>query len=165
MKSYDTGILFYLQKIPYLRLLYRQYKNDIDNNEDMANQIVDETNKEKYSEILNSVMQKIEQISIANNVKIMVLYHPQLILNKDGSVSPSTDNAYLEIFEKSCSKNNIFFVDMADVFVDEYKANHVLPHGFSNTAVGAGHLNKNGHKMVANELFKQINKISGGGSI
>ena len=34
--------------------------------------------------------------------------------------------------------------------------NHILPHGFSNTSVGSGHLNKEGHAMVAEAIYHRI---------
>jgi hypothetical protein len=53
-------------------------------------------------------------------------------------------------------------MDMTGAFTEEYKRSHVLPHGFANTAVGAGHLNKNGHRIIAAELFRQIHETMPG---
>jgi hypothetical protein len=176
LPSFDSGIASYLQRMPYLRLGYRQVKfftglhvvdmlKIFERKNTGSGNVANIFDEKEYSEMLDLLMNRIGQISADNGLKLIIFRHPQLILNKDSSVSPSTDNEYLEIFKKSCSENNIYFVDMTDIFIDEYKTNYILPHGFSNTAVGTGHLNKNGHKMIANELFKQINKIAGGGSI
>jgi hypothetical protein len=164
--SYDSGIVFRLQKIPYLRLLYSQYKSLRGNNDDeIPEQVPDIFDKEKYSELLTMVMQRLNQISINNNIKLIIFYHPHLVLNKDGSASTNTDTEYLELFKTACGSNGIYFINMTGAFTEEYKSNHVLPHGFANTAVGVGHLNKNGHRIIAAELFRQINETTPGSAI
>jgi hypothetical protein len=156
--SYDSKILFYLQKIPYLRLLYSQYKNSVDNKdqETISASAPDMASKEAYSEILNRVMNKLHQLSINHKVNILIFYHPHLVLTKDGDASVETDTEYRALFKKACTDHALYFVDMTDVFLETYKNYHILPHGFANTAVGVGHLNKNGHTIIANELFRQI---------
>ncbi|GHU15303.1 hypothetical protein FACS1894163_01530 [Spirochaetia bacterium] len=164
--SYDSGIIFHLQKIPYLRLLYKQYKDLRGHNEDeIQEQVPDVLDKDQYSILLDTVMRRINQISINNNIKPILFYHPHLTLNKDGSASANTNNEYLDAFKAACINNGIYFFDMTAVFMEEYQTNHILPHGFANTAVGAGHLNKNGHRIIANELFRRINEIEKGGSL
>jgi hypothetical protein len=166
--SYDSKIMFFLQKIPYLRLLYLQYKNFTGNNEEGENvpaQVPIQFNREEYSRILDGVMKKVHQISMYNNIKTIIFYHPHLTLNKDGSALVSTNDEYLAIFENACRDNGIYFIDMTDVFLKEYKKNHILPHGFANTAIGTGHLNKNGHRLIADALFYRINEIKKDGSI
>jgi hypothetical protein len=164
--SYDSGILFHLQKISYLRLLYNQYKNMKGNSEDEVQERVPGIfDKEQHFILLDTVMHRINQISIDNNIKPIIFYHPHLSLNNDGPASVNTDNEYLNAFKTACVNNDIYFIDMTDAFMQEYQANHILPHGFANTAVGAGHLNKNGHRIIANELFRRINEIEKGGSI
>ncbi|GHU00054.1 hypothetical protein FACS1894142_8100 [Spirochaetia bacterium] len=164
--SYDNGILFYLQKIPYVRLLYHQYKGINGNNEDEAqDQVPDVFDKDQYAILLDTVMQRLNQISGANDITPIIFYHPHLSLNKDGSAVADTDNEYLAAFKDACDNNGIQFIDMTGAFMREYQTNHVLPHGFANTAVGVGHLNKDGHRIIAGELFRRINEIEQGGSI
>jgi hypothetical protein len=166
LPSYDKGIVFRLQKIPYLRLLYKQYKSIQGNNEDeLPEQVSDILDKEKYPELLDTVMQRLNKISSNSNIKLTIFYHPHLLLNKDGSASANTDTEYLELFKTACGNNGIYFIDMTGAFTEEYKRSHTLPHGFANTAVGAGHLNKNGHKIIAEELFRQINQVTTGSTI
>ena len=45
---------------------------------------------------------------------------------------------------------------MDDVFLAEYTASYTLPHGFSNTLLGSGHLNADGHRMVAETLYEVV---------
>ena len=45
---------------------------------------------------------------------------------------------------------------MTDSFRDLYATEHHLAHGFINTAVGSGHLNKYGHRVIAEKLAEVI---------
>lgn len=65
---------------------------------------------------------------------------------------------YLTVFGDLCQEQGILFLDMTDIFVQKYEENHILPHGFTNTHVGAGHLNKHGHEMIAKSLANVITK-------
>jgi hypothetical protein len=164
--SYDNKIMFFLQKIPYLRLLYNQYKNLAGRSEEedfQQNGI--EFDRGKISVALDGVMKKLSMVKREHGIKIIIFYHPHFILNNNGSISENTVYEYQQTFENACNNNNILFVNMSNVFTEEYNNNHTLPHGFSNTVVGSGHLNKKGHMLIANELFRQINNIEKNGSI
>jgi hypothetical protein len=58
--------------------------------------------------------------------------------------------------DEACKSNNILFIDMSDIFLSKYEKEYILPHGFSNSAVGAGHLNADGHSMIAEKLVRVI---------
>jgi hypothetical protein len=164
--SYDNKVMFFLQKIPYLRLLYSQYKHFVGNDEENEPKKSDTVfDKTTYTTILDTVMKKLYQVSIEHDIKIIIFYHPYLILDNNGSVSEDTVYEYLEIFKNACLGNDIIFLNMADCFFEEYNNNYILPHGFSNTVIGMGHLNKNGHRLIANRLFRKINIIEKDGSI
>lgn len=47
-------------------------------------------------------------------------------------------------------------MDMTDEFKALYEEKHILAHGFVNTAVGRGHLNKYGHRVIAQTLAEKI---------
>lgn len=68
----------------------------------------------------------------------------------------NTDNLYLDCFASTCEDLGIVFVDMTDSFKDLYATEHQLAHGFINTAVGSGHLNKYGHRVIAEKLAEVI---------
>jgi hypothetical protein len=172
LPSFDHGLLSTLQKFPYLRLGYRQIKfftglHVVDtlaifNDDSPTIDTDDSNNNTTYSELLDSVMERISLIAANHGIKLIVFRHPRLTLNENGTASVDSDNKYVRQFRKACSDNGIYFLDMAEPFMREYKSNYILPHGFFNTAVGVGHLNKNGHKTVAYELFKYMNEISRG---
>ena len=46
--------------------------------------------------------------------------------------------------------------EVRGVEVEEYENEAVLPYGFTNTSIGSGHLNKNGHAMIAESLYEII---------
>ena len=163
----NTGILVYLlQKMPYLRLIYSQYRPFLERNNNDNNNINDDDESqqsinalpdtENYSDILDAAIRKMRRLSVDNGIKIIIFYNPPLTLKKDGSEFESIKNDYLKIYEDVCYNNNVTFINMYEVFSDEYKNNYKLPYGFFNTHVGAGHLNRNGHRLIANKLFRQI---------
>ncbi|GHU54240.1 hypothetical protein FACS189442_0190 [Spirochaetia bacterium] len=155
----------FLKNILYIRLLLNQVKLFRDMANKGKSEGLDEFKKDDYLENINMIMQRLNQTTIENNTKLIIFYHPHLTLNKDGSASANTDDEYLDAFKTACINNGIYFIDMTAVFMEEYQTNHILPHGFANTAVGAGHLNENGHRMIAKELFRGINEIEKGGSL
>jgi hypothetical protein len=175
LSSFDQGVLSYLQKIPYLRLGYRQIKiltglhvvdmlNFSKKDNSKAEEDSNIINWGHMAILLDSLMVRTRKICIDNEIDFIIVYHPHLTIQKNGSVS--TDyNEYLTKLRNACHNNGIYFIDMTDIFIEEYNNNHILPHGFSNTTIGAGHLNKNGHRLIANELFRQINIMEKDGSI
>ena len=58
-----------------------------------------------------------------------------------------------------CYQNGLNFIDMSNRYQEEYKKNYTVPSGFINTAVASGHINKHGHRMIAEELYKAIEEI------
>ena len=45
---------------------------------------------------------------------------------------------------------------MSQQFLDYYRQNNILLHGFSNTHIGEGHYNKYGHAVIADVLYNTI---------
>ena len=63
-----------------------------------------------------------------------------------------------ELFDRACKENGIVYINMYDIYDREYEARHVLPYGFSNTRLGYGHLNEEGHQMTADTLLPFLEK-------
>lgn len=61
-----------------------------------------------------------------------------------------------ELFKEMCAQNDIIYYNMGEDYKREYQQNCVLPYGFANTRPGAGHLNREGHRMVADALYELI---------
>lgn len=186
--SYSGGIVGFLQKNPYLRLLnaqrgiFMEGKQDILNTGifNQANRINEEilsnenngmslyvaarakanskvSREAEYNkDMVNKLLQKMNNVARLSGAEIIIVYHPRTELDEDGSLLLMNDSTELSNFKRTCEDNSIFFLDMSDRFLEEYTKNYVLPNGFSNTHIGSGHMNKYGHAMMADELYKLI---------
>ena len=65
-------------------------------------------------------------------------------------------------FAELCADENIIFIDMTEEFVSLYEEQHILAHGFVNTTVGRGHLNRYGHASIAKRLAEVIEEGNDG---
>ncbi len=154
LESSNLGIIGSLQKLPYLRLLYFQYKNT----SKIENKVLPVENKENNSDLLNEFLKKVMSVCREYDVKPIIFFHPSLLINRNGEPYTDTNERQLQLFKEACENQNIIFVDMTEDFKDNYSENYRLPHGFYNTSAGKGHLNKYGHKMIAERLYKIINE-------
>ncbi len=160
--SYDSGVIYELQKITPFKLFYSQLENvdfppkiNIKKAQADNNSIKEEAAVKSYSHYDN-IMQYIRRVSEENGVEVIIFYHPALELDKNGEVFTYEDKDDTKHFRDSCKNNGIVFVDMTEEFTDLYKNEHKLPNGFINTSLGKGHLNKYGHQVVARQLSKVI---------
>lgn len=142
---------------PLLRTLYRQYMNLTgEEHQELYADYIPEDTMARYEEVLTQTFIMLKNEADARGVELIVYYHPHLTLNFDGSVTPATQAQCLEAFARSCEAAEVEFIDMTDIFVAEYVENDILPHGFNNTPAGTGHLNPEGHRMIAEEIFRVI---------
>ena len=167
--SSANPILIFLQKIPFVRCVYYQIdkmgfgvkntNNTVPKAEAVKVQAKNTNNLDsgnEYDEALNLLMKNLNSVAKKNGVKIIILLNPNLNINKNGEVIPQNISRKAESFENACRNNGIEFLNMHDAFAEIYNETYHLPHGFSNTAVGEGHLNKYGHKAVAEALCEYI---------
>lgn len=171
--SSANPIVIFLQKIPFVRCAYYQLdkmgigaKNTNNNvpkpqaaKADVSVQQSTSDLLEEYKSALNSVLKETGSVAQKNGIKLIFLYNPDLKINKNGEVIPQTQSEKSEIFMSACRDNGIEFLNMYDAYAENYSKTCRLPHGFSNTAVGKGHLNKFGHVLIANELYEFILKL------
>ncbi len=161
IESYDSGIVYMFQKyIPALKTMYKQFSNwkavDANQTESLASDTILEQ-EENYEEILYDFLLKAKSSAQKSGSKLIIFYHPEIKID-------SSTNAYTEIFDKkkfelfgkTCDELDIIYVDMTQTFKNMYEQEHILPYGFSNTAVGAAHLNKHGHRAITDDLIKAI---------
>lgn len=166
--SSANPIIVFLQKIPFLRRVYSQIDNlgvDLknsgnvtDKNTQTAQEPVNNKsdNNESYEDALNRLLKKISGTAKENGVKLIIFHHSSLNIDENGNVIPREITEKSRVFESLCTENGIVYFDMYDSFSEYYNQNYRLPHGFSNTAVGEGHLNKYGHEVIANKLYELI---------
>lgn len=151
--SNNRGIIGFLQKNPFIRLAYEQISSFVNNgnNENQTNNILFNADLTDY------LLKYIKKI--CGDTKVLILYHPTVDINKDGSLSVNSNKNDSSTFSDLCFENDIYFVDMTDRYLYEYEENNIVPSGFINTKIGSGHINKYGHKMIAEELYKVIKEI------
>ena len=149
IKSYDSGLVFQVQKkIPLIKTLYKAVEDwRTAGTHDVEPMIETET----YAETLKAFL-KIAKTACGDQVQLIICYQPATELDNDGSMICVTNPDSLSLFSRACEDNGIVFVDMTEDFQESYQSRSILPHGFTNTAVGAGHLNEAGHEMVADRL-------------
>lgn len=153
IKSYDTGLIFQLQKkVPLIKSLYKAVEDwrtsEVFNYEPMVD-------TETYFETLSTFLEK-AKTACGNQVQLIICYQPATELNNSGSMICVTDQDSLSLFSRACEDNGIVFIDMTDDFQKTFRNQRIMPHGFINTAVGAGHLNETGHKLIADRLAATI---------
>lgn len=151
------GIMDMLLRNQFLRLSYIQVKNfaeksKISDTSEKKPTTYVERNLELYDELLLKLSDTISK----NDAKLIIFYHSNLDIDNKGRAFYSGDTELISGFADLCEKNNIIFLNMTDRFIRHYDKTHILPHGFGNTSVGKGHLNKYGHKMIAQALYELI---------
>lgn len=157
--SYDSGILYLLQKrLPAVKSLYQQIDNwrnvGVISDEDSA-EIVDYKSP-SYRKLLGEFLNKAKEPIETNGLELIIFYQPKTEINEDGEFVDPTDKAALQIFSEICQEKGIIFIDLTSSFQSLYDTEFVLAHGFSNTSIGEGHLNAEGHRVIAEELAKVI---------
>ena len=155
-------LLSILQKNQFLRLAYKQSRELINNSETNTKDIEKTNtvnNNDNSKTLLNELLFKMSNSVSISGIKLIIVYHPKTTINADGSLQLSNNSQDLTSFKEMCQKNNIYFLDMSERFLEEYNDKHILPYGFTNSSIGSGHLNKYGHKMLAEELYKTMQEV------
>lgn len=150
------------QKVPYFRLLYKKVQEaaTAKSDENEANLISDNNyDINTYTQKLDAVLNKISTLADANGIKTIILLHEGFALDEEGNILEKDTVLYKNIFKDCCEKNGITAVDVLPAMIDNYKKTFEFSYGFSNTVPGKGHLNKTGHRIIAQELYEQINKM------
>lgn len=91
--------------------------------------------------------------------RITVLYIPYRPAIVGGGLSfedPQQEDK--EMFANICRRHNIGFIDISEKFNNFFRSTNKFPTGFANTFPGRGHLNVDGHRLVAEAIF--LNELS-----
>lgn len=157
LSSHDSGLLYHLQRNDYFRLLYMQLQNMIKDNDQAATSSSEAADDlVLYERYLELMLKKGSETAAANGCKLVIIYKPDLVLNRDGSIANQELNEKEKLFKDLCEAHGIGLIDMYEPFTEYYQATYCLPNGFSNTKVGTGHLNRHGHLVIAQELSEYI---------
>ncbi len=168
LPSRDSGLIYYVQKyLPAVSSVYGQInswmsasKESMKSNNSFIsfaaeNETADEIS-ESYEVLFREFIAYAAQSTKGTQTQLIIMHHPQVFLDKDGSVRANEEQAYIDLFAKVCEEEGIIFVDMTEAFKQMYEEHYWFPHGFSNTVLGVGHLNEHGHEAIAQELYEAI---------
>lgn len=116
---------------------------------------------EGYQDDLTTLITQMRETADNHGVQLIIYYHPHLVLQDDGTAITDEPEYAIVAFKGACDAAGVPFIDMGDAFLEEYYNSYTLPHGFSNTPAGSGHLNADGHRMIANTLYEIIMNMEG----
>ena len=161
ISSQDEGVIYYLQKIPAFKPIYNQVTVWIE--KDIVKSTIEEpsssSSEEDYKSILKKFLSKVSQSADEANVIPIIFYAPAEKVGENGMPEYAGDENYLRIYQSTCEELGIVFIDMTDSFKELYAAENTLAHGFVNSGVGVGHLNKYGHQAIAKTLADTIREM------
>ena len=155
ISSSTNKLVIALQHNPFLRLALSQVDSFIKNNTQTQYQMSElnqEIDEDKYNELLKYINSIIEKY----NTKLIILYHPTILSYTKDELIYQTPVETADLFNQLCKDNNIYFIDMGNIFQEEYETNNIMPKGFFNSKVGFGHINIEGHQMMAKEIYTLI---------
>lgn len=116
----------------------------------------------QYLPLLERWLNKVSEYSSEYHVVPIILYHPFFTFQKElNSPHYITDPNALSCFRRACEVNGILFVDMTEDFELHFRETYEPAYGFINTSPGQGHLNKVGHRLIANRLYAEIMALEG----
>ncbi|MBR3808957.1 MAG: hypothetical protein IKK46_01480 [Clostridia bacterium] len=161
LTAYDSGVMLYLKKFDFVRLAISQVYNFVfkDSQESVTTEEQTETSEkylEKNRQLVETAIRNASTIAEKNNCKLVIIYSPQIEVDYYGDIVKEAPSFGYEIFRDACEKYNVEFVDMFDTYEKMYEESNRLPNGFSNSAIGKGHINKYGHNCIGNKLYDTI---------
>lgn len=162
--SYDHGLVYHVQNLfPALLNIRKQGQNWIDQSADTADSDMEYVevgtviSEESSGTVLHDFLGCAK--SSCGDTPLILVYHPSLSIDADGNLITSDDKEVLDQFRKTCQSLEIIFVDLTEDYKELYTEEHKLPHGFSNTGLGVGHLNADGHRVMAERLCRIIEDL------
>lgn len=143
-----------LRKSPYLRLLNNQLKI-------YQSAKIDGQKQETYNdpELLDTLLSKLARVASENDVKMIIAYHPGISIRNDGGLDFDLDDLDVRDFSERCENHGIYFLNLSDRILREYRDKHILPYGFANSIIGKGHSNSQGLRMFAEGVAEFINGL------
>lgn len=142
---------FVKEGFPLLSLIKSEWKTATAQQTAAEPQTVDAA---AYAALLNQAMALIRS---EYDRPIVIIYHPAVSLKADGTVNIKYGSMWSE-FQNACVSNSIDVINMGQIFEQWYYEHRQLPYGFCNTAPGTGHLNKVGHRLIADTLIEYIER-------
>ena len=150
------------QKIPFVRLMYKKFNEanmaDVAPATDNQSQKV-EPDMDEYTEKLGVILSGISEICSEKGIQPIILLHDRFFEDEDRNIVTEMNKTYKDAFVKCCEDNGVKVIDATPNMISEYKKSFEFSYGFSNTTPGNGHLNKTGHRIIAETIYKKINEM------
>lgn len=148
-----------IKQLPYMQLSLHQLK-DMMADHQVASYLPSESGENdiptEYTNELEKVIKKASETASSYNCQLYFIYNVDIKVNNNGQAYPNDDAKYKNVFVEFCQKHGITFIDMSETFLQRYEQDKILPRGFENTKIGEGHLNVEGHQMIANVLYTTL---------
>ena len=157
--SYDSGILYYLQMIPSIKVIYQQclekVKKDFTHNKTVMASATKAEDSGKFL-MLSSVLAENERLCEDYGCRMIVAYTPEIEINEAGEMVRYDNKEWVKCVKESCENNGIIFLDCFDAFLSEYDEYNIVPFGFNNSKMGKWHLNADGHRILTSVIANCI---------
>lgn len=163
--AYDAGVIYYLQKIPFFRILHKKiadYRGSVTPVNTISTNAMEETESQEsvqeetsMEKTRDAFLSNISRICEEKKVKPILLYHTVPLRTEKTWVFQS-DADTISSWRDTCEEEGILFLDATKAFEDRYMKNYHIPYGFSNTKIGWGHLNADGHQILAELLYEAL---------
>lgn len=158
--TYNTGLKHYLLDFPLFVNIYDQMDIWItSNNSDSSDFSIEEETSvsDSYMNQLRDFLLIVSNKAKEKNVEAVIVYVPAQYIKSNG-LEYVTNEEYLEVFKETCSQLDIGFIDTTLMMDEMFQDKQVIAHGFPNTELGQGHINKYGHAIVANAIYDYVIK-------
>ena len=113
-----------------------------------------------YEEYWHSMLKALK--SQAPNGRLLIVYAPTIPRIQDNVISfEDRDSVIFRRFEMVCEQYNLSgggILNVGKNFCEYYRTTGRLPRGFFNTLPGEGHLNAEGHRIVAEVIAEALAK-------
>jgi len=110
-----------------------------------------------YAEVWNFLLSAMAQTTTK---PITYVYCPAVpLLLRDGVQMTDADRALAEKFASLCHERGIDFINLEKEFINLYEASGRFPRGFANSRPSYGHMNVDGHRILAEAIFQHFSEF------
>ena len=155
--SLPLGLLFVKQYLAWKPLMTELFGEPIFSKMENLNEQELEKVEDDYKD-LEYWDACLKMISEESDAKITIIFHDPINMEVT-EISDILIPEKMQKIENICNKYNVDVVNMIPTFTQNYLENYELPYGFSNTQLNQGHLNKNGHRLIAEEIYNYLMEL------
>ncbi len=161
-KKAESAVYELMQRIPYVRLLAKQLQDLRSGKTVDTTKSADATEPAVYQKKMNQIIKDLATTADHHDIKLIFLYHHPLKLNADNTAQTGNKPEFETLFAECCKQNNVPLINMNQVMIDHFEKTYEPSYGFANSKPGQGHLNEVGHRLIAQEVYAEINKQTEG---